>query len=156
MLESYISVAFILKRNTLFFFSVSSSLCVFQQIRAITENPTNWDMEEGTSGINTQSLSWHIQACYESHLSSKFSKIGWEMKNCLPVDRHTNTVWIWTSCHVVGASLYKETVNDPGENRAIDFNCGKLSLRRDLGALFSWVRFIPMWKWWRAVLPKPT
>lgn len=86
--------------------------CVSLQIRAITVNCTYWDMERSTSGVSIKSLSWHIQTQHAGALQSKTeSEIGRWTRSRLPVDRQTDTVGIWTSCQVVGASSYKETVN---------------------------------------------
>lgn len=69
-------------------------------------------MDSSTGGAAIQSLSWQIEARHEDGLRSKLeSEIGREMKSALPGDRQTDTVGIWTSCQVLGASSYEEIVN---------------------------------------------
>lgn len=69
-------------------------------------------MESSTGAVTIQSLSWQIEARHaDGSRSNLESEIGQEMKSALPADRQTDTVGIWTSCQVVGASSYEEMVN---------------------------------------------
>lgn len=69
-------------------------------------------MGRSRSGITIQSVSWQIQARHAGSSHSKLeSEIGQKMKSHLLADRQTDTVGIWMSCQVIGASSYEEIVN---------------------------------------------